>query len=309
MSDMLSQADIDKLIGTSGPVAKSHHLDDITIGEYHDSMAAKYGDKYYDLTEKLYRDMGTSQTKVIESIRRGESKVGHSGTYINELLGIKPPEAPPVKAAEPIIEIKPTPKVDTGKDLLDFKEKNGYPKGFDSKEKYEEWLEAKKPKSKPKVEPPIEVKASPDIPKVNEPIKAVPPTPKIEVPPKVTTTPIGNKPPRAAVDLNAAGLTDDAKKMADKAMKNTDHWLGKAGMIVGGIALAATIVDMGLKHQDKMRMHAQTNEQERYAKKREKGYNSFSKDTYYNLEQLNGLPQQLYNDRNGHSNSWGGKKY
>lgn len=157
------------------------------------------------------------------------------------------------------------------------------------------------------------------------------PIDEIEYKPKVKTTPLGdlkatavpievgmggNAPPPHGrpVAAEAASNAEDAINASrhlhgNKAAEAIPKWAGKAGLILGGIVAAGAIVDYGLNRNNEARVHKQMNKVTQDRKKKNKTLGSFDKDAYYNLEQLDGLSQQLYGNRNGHTNSWGGNKY
>lgn len=149
------------------------------------------------------------------------------------------------------------------------------------------------------------------------------PLDEIEYKPKVKTTPLGKPKTTGSKDLtpsvrasnenylsNAKKVFSEADDLGAGAAKGIPEWAPKAGLIVGGVIAAGTVVGIGLSIHNKVRERKQTREQERNNKRRQEEFGNFDKDVYYNaLDQLNGLPQQLYSNRNGHSNTWGGKKY
>jgi len=203
-------------------------------------------------------------------------------------------------------------------ELLKFKEEHGYPLGFESKEQYEEWLS--KAKERASAEAAHTNAASP---KTTE-------TPRVDTPPpetpKVKTTPIGaaddiadsvkatGKVASKADDVaKLASKADDVAKLTDKladsATKSIPKGWAVAGGIVSGIVVAGTLTHVGISMHNKSKERKQQRIQENYRRKKQKEFDSFDKDLYYSLEELDGLPQQLYSNRNGHSNTWGGRRY
>jgi len=95
---------------------------------------------------------------------------------------------------------------------------------------------------------------------------------------------------------------------AKKASDISPAW-GKAGMIAAGIITAGTVVRAGLDIHEESKMKKQMRIQKKNREQRQEEYDNFDKNVYYNLEMLNGLPQQLHNRRIGHTNTWGGTRY
>jgi hypothetical protein len=154
-------------------------------------------------------------------------------------------------------------------------------------------------------------------PKVPNPAEPLDPS-KRYTSPKVKTTPLGSKVDRTSTLKGVMGdaakeaaeeVVDTAKQKAIKAAKSLPDWALKAGMIGGGIIAAGTLLHTGIKYADKERERQQLRVQENDRKKRDEKLNQFDYDLYSELNRLNGLPQQLYGKRTGHSNTWGGKRY
>lgn len=102
----------------------------------------------------------------------------------------------------------------------------------------------------------------------------------------------------------ANATTDAAGKMAGDVAPKISRAMKTASWVVGGAIAAGTLLYTGMKIQDKEREKKQV----RIARHSTRGQ-SFDPDLYYELSRLSGLPQELYNNRTGHSNSWGGNKY
>lgn len=106
------------------------------------------------------------------------------------------------------------------------------------------------------------------------------------------------------------------------AAKGVSDWAGKAGLIAGGIILAGALVQAGLDWQEKQRTRKMESIQRKNTRRLEKEM-KFDKDIYYDaiqrynedvpdikvLDQYVGLPQKLYANRIGHTNTWGGVRY
>jgi hypothetical protein len=92
--------------------------------------------------------------------------------------------------------------------------------------------------------------------------------------------------------------------MAADAAEKFAKYTKVAGGVAGAVIAGATLLHMGMDYQDKQRQKQQTRITRNQSKPEE-----FDPEMFAELDRLNGLPQQLYEGRAGHSNTWGGKKY
>jgi len=105
-------------------------------------------------------------------------------------------------------------------------------------------------------------------------------------------------------------------KIGKKIVEAVPEWFTK--FTVGTIA-----ADIAMRKQDHFRMLHQQKEQRDQERRSEKKRARYMREAYTlpteadlppnpsikALEDYSGVPQQLYMQRTGHTNSWGGKKY
>lgn len=101
-----------------------------------------------------------------------------------------------------------------------------------------------------------------------------------------------------------ASLDNTAKKLAGLT--------GNAGgllAIAAGVIGVAGLADHAMKRQDRIRMEQQENAQSDREQTKEAGYAQYKTDAYQSILDMGSIPLDAYNNRTGHSNTWGGKKY
>jgi hypothetical protein len=105
---------------------------------------------------------------------------------------------------------------------------------------------------------------------------------------------------------NAEKVAMESRNLGKKAAKALPGWVTEAGLIAGGIIAAGTVVQAGIDISDKMEERKQLRIQEKALSEQLKNKGKLTAQDY---DSLNGLNQQLYSSRMGHSNSWGGRRY
>jgi hypothetical protein len=129
------------------------------------------------------------------------------------------------------------------------------------------------------------------------------------------------------MDKESKIISEKAAKIGDTLASKLSREIPDFGTKLAiGAAItvgAATILDTIMSTQDRWRGHKQQRIQQRDYEEQEADYAKYKTEAYnYQLEPeipleqqrqvldtYAGLPQHLYSQRTGHTNSWGGRKY
>jgi len=105
------------------------------------------------------------------------------------------------------------------------------------------------------------------------------------------------------------------KKILEKADNLAEYWSKSSKWVTYGLVGAvatigvASVLDGANKANERARMYKQQRIQERNLQKKNENSNQYRYMGMTNPSNNVGLVQGMFNNRSGHSNSWGGRRY